>query len=81
MPSEYFDMEDQREVHFCFGMSINQNRKQSVLTIDQRTNLADVLKRFGMDDCKPLQHQGSLVNGSTRFLMTKKLSTSQNILQ
>ena len=54
-------MEDESEVHFCFGMSIKQNRKQGVPRINQRTYLTDVLKKFGVGDCKPLQHQWSLV--------------------
>ena len=52
--SERFDTEDQGEVDYCLDMLIKQNGKQVVLTINQRTYLTSVLKRFGMSDCKPV---------------------------
>lgn len=56
-------MEDESEVHFCFGMSIKQNRKQGVPRINQRTYLTDVLKKFGVGDCKPLHTNGAWQTG------------------
>ena len=50
--SERLDIDDQGEVHYCLDMPLKQSRKEGVPTIDQRACLTDVLKRFGMDDCK-----------------------------
>ena len=47
-----FEMEDQGEVHYCLGMSIKRDRAARVLTINQKAYLENVLKRFGMYDCK-----------------------------
>ena len=52
--SSRFQMEDQGEIHFCLGMSIKRNRKEGTLTIDQKSYLHSVLRRFGMSDCKPV---------------------------
>ena len=51
--SKRFKMGDEGEVHYILGMAINRNRKDGVLTIDQHAFLSSMLKRFGMDDCKP----------------------------
>ena len=50
--SKRFKMDDEGEVHYILGMAINRNRKDGV--IDQHTFLSSMLKRFGMDDCKPV---------------------------
>ena len=50
--SDRFDIDDQGEVHDCLDLPIKQNRKEGVLKIDQRACLTDVLKRYGMGDCK-----------------------------
>lgn len=51
---ERFDMEDQGKAHYYLSMPVKQNRKQGVLTINQRSCLTSILKRFGMSDCKPV---------------------------
>lgn len=51
---ERFDMGDEGEVHYILGMAVKRNRKDGVLTIDQHAFLSSVLKRFGMEDCKPV---------------------------
>ena len=47
-------MEDLDEAHFCLGICIKHNRDEGLLTIDQTTYLKTVLKKFGMEDCKPV---------------------------
>ena len=52
--SAQFEMEDQGEIHYCLGMSIKRDREEKVLSIDQKAYLEGVLKRFKMNDCKPV---------------------------
>ena len=52
--SSRFEMEDLGEANFCLGMSIKRDRSNGLLNINQRAYLEAVLKRFGMDDCKPV---------------------------
>ena len=49
-----FKMVDQGEVNFILGMSIKRDREEGILRIDQKAYLQSVLKRFGMDECKPV---------------------------
>ena len=52
--SKKFEMDDQGEIHYCLGMSIKRDRKAKVLMINQKVYLENVLKKFGMQDCKPV---------------------------
>ena len=47
-----FDREDQGEEHCCPGMQIAHDRKNKILCISQKAYLENVLKRFGMYDCR-----------------------------
>ena len=47
-------MEDLGEIHYCLGMAIERDRNAKVLMIHQKSYLKNVLKRFGMEDCKPI---------------------------
>ena len=58
--SKRFKMGDEGEVHYILGMAINRNRNDGVLTIDQHAFLSSMLKRFGMDDCKPVAKYSSI---------------------
>ena len=49
-----FEMEDQEEIHFCLGMSIKRDRNNKRLFINQETYLQNNLKRFEMENCKPI---------------------------
>ena len=51
--STRFEMDDRGEVHFILGMKISRNREKGILSIDQRAYLEAVLRKFGMQDCKP----------------------------
>ena len=49
-----FEMEDQEEIHFCLGMSIKRDRNNKRLFINQEAYLQNILKRFEMENCKPI---------------------------
>ena len=48
-----FEMEDEGQVHYILGICIMWNLKERLLTINQFAFLLSMLKRFGMEDCKP----------------------------
>ena len=52
--STRFEMDDRGEIHFILWMTVTRNRKEKTLTIDQKSYLETVLKRFGMFDCRPV---------------------------
>ena len=49
-----FEMVDLGEIHFILGMTIKRDRATKTLTISQGQYLKDLLKRFGMEECKPM---------------------------
>ena len=54
-----FEMEDRGQVHcclihYCLGMLIQRDKEGKVSTISQKAYLENVLKCFGMFDCKPI---------------------------
>ena len=51
---ERFEMTDLGEIHYLLGMSIKRNRGSRTLTISQPNYLDKVLKKFGMEKCKPV---------------------------
>ena len=58
--SNRFEMEDQGEIHYCLGMSIKRNRDAGLLSINQNEYLANILKEFGMINCKSISTQMEL---------------------
>ena len=51
---ERFEMTDLGEIHYLLGMSIKRDRESRTLTISQPNYLDKVLKKFGMENCKPV---------------------------
>ena len=49
-----FEMDDRGEIHHLLGMRIQRNRISKVMTIDQYQYLSDILRRFGIDNCRPV---------------------------
>ena len=49
-----FEMTDLGEIHYLLGMSIKRDRESRTLTISQPNYLNKVLKKFGMENCKPV---------------------------
>ena len=52
--AKIFQVEDMGEVSYVLGMSVKRNREARTLTINQPKYLEGVLKRFGMQECKPV---------------------------
>lgn len=63
-----FEMTDMGETRCFLGIDIERNIEQRYLRISQRNYLASLLRRFGMEDCKPaatpIEHRLRLNKGS-----------------
>ena len=51
---ERFEMVDLGEIHYLLGMSIKRDRECRTLTISQSNYVEKVLRKFGMENCKPV---------------------------
>ena len=51
---ERFEMIDQGEIHYLLGMSIKLDRESRTLMISQPNYVEKVLRKFGMENCKPV---------------------------
>ena len=49
-----FEMVDNGEAHYVLGMTIRRNRDMKTLSISQTSYLEGVLKKFNMNECKPV---------------------------
>jgi hypothetical protein len=49
-----YEMSDLGELHFCLGVEFVRDRATRTITMSQGKYVMDVLKRFGMEDCKPV---------------------------
>ena len=72
--SSRFEMDDRGELHFILGMEVNRDRNKRILTIDQKLYLKNVLKRFGMEDCKPVS---TPIEPGTKF---RKLTADEEVI-
>jgi hypothetical protein len=52
--SQKFDIKDLGELHFFLGVEVEWNRDERLLRINQIKYLKEILKRFRMEDCKPI---------------------------
>ena len=52
--SRKFDIKDMGELHYFLGMIVMQDEKQRSVWVGQTTFTENLLKRFGMQDCKPV---------------------------
>lgn len=50
--NERFNMKDLGHVSSVLGIRVTRDRKAGVISLDQMQYIADVLKRFNMDECK-----------------------------
>jgi len=53
--SQKFEMKDLGELHFFLGMEVERNREERILRINQIKYLKEILKRFRMEECKPIR--------------------------
>ena len=51
--SKQFEMKDLGDSSFVLGIQIYQDRSRGILRLSQKIYIDKVLKRFGMQDCKP----------------------------
>ena len=49
-----FKMDERGEAHYLLGMLIKRDRRTKTLSISQQSYTEKVLKRFGMESCKPI---------------------------
>jgi hypothetical protein len=42
------------ELHYCLGVGFARDRAARTITLNQAKYMEEVLKRFGMEDCKPI---------------------------
>jgi hypothetical protein len=47
-------MKDLGELHFFLGMEVERKRDEQALRINQIKYLKELLKRFRMEECKPI---------------------------
>ena len=47
-----FEMSDLGELHYCLGVEFERNRETRTITINKRSYIEEVLKRFNMEECK-----------------------------
>ena len=51
--SKHFEMKDLGDASFVLGIQIHQDCSQGILGLSQKSYIDKVLKRFGMQDCRP----------------------------
>jgi hypothetical protein len=49
-----FDMSDLGELHYCLSAEFERDRANHTITMSQRKYIEEVLKRFNMEECKPI---------------------------
>ena len=49
-----FEMTDKGKIHYLLGMSIKREGESRTLTISQPNYIEKVLRKFGMENCKPV---------------------------
>ena len=53
--SQKFQVKDLGELHYFLGVKVIQNQKNRTVWIGQQAYAEDILKKFGMEDAKPVQ--------------------------
>ena len=65
--SRKFDMKDMGRLHYFLGMTIVQNETEGYTWIGHPSYTENLLKKFGMQDCKPVH---TPVDTSTKLIKT-----------
>ena len=50
-----FPVKDLGPLEYCLGIKITRNRTEGTLTLSQRKLVEDILEKYDMADCKPIQ--------------------------
>jgi len=64
-----FDMSDLGELHYCLGVEFKRDRVNRTITMSQSKYIEEVLKRFNMEECKPI---GTLLDVNSKLLKLTK---------
>ena len=48
------EMSDLKKLHYCLGLKSERNKETHTNTMKQRKYIEEVLKRFNMEECKPV---------------------------
>uniref|UniRef100_A0A5S6R2R3 Reverse transcriptase Ty1/copia-type domain-containing protein n=1 Tax=Trichuris muris TaxID=70415 RepID=A0A5S6R2R3_TRIMR len=51
--AKQFKLRDLERINYALGIKFTQNEKEGTITMSQRPYVMELLKRFGMLDCKP----------------------------
>ena len=51
--SNRFKMKDMGELHYCLGISIEQDKERKSLYMHQKQYIANMIEKYGLSDCKP----------------------------
>ena len=73
-----FDMKDLGPAQFILGIQIRRNRVKKVISISQEQYIDNILKRFGMEDCKPI---ATPLDANTKFSSTMSPSSDKDFLE
>ena len=65
------EMSDLIELYYCLRVDFERNKEASTITMNQRSYIEEVLKRFSMENCKPI---GTLFDVNSKVL---KLSNEE----
>jgi hypothetical protein len=49
-----FEMSDLGELNYCLGVQFQRDMKTHTITMSQTSYIKEVLRRFNMEDCKPV---------------------------
>ena len=49
-------MNDLGELHHCLGINFERNREARIIIMNQSSYIEEVLKRFNMKECKPIEY-------------------------
>lgn len=66
--SKRFKMKDLGEICYCLGMHVERDRTKGKIYLDQRKYILEVLNKFGLSDCKPVNtplDMNTKIKGST----------------
>jgi hypothetical protein len=66
-----YEMTDLGELHYCLGVEFARDRAARTITMNKAKYVEEVLKRCGMEDCKPI---GTLLDTKVKFV---KLSNEE----
>ena len=51
---DVYSIKDLGELKYCLGMEVSHDWSKHIITVKQTKYIHDVLRRFGMLDCKPV---------------------------